>query len=284
MSIIGDVGKNDSVKSLRGKISSIPQTDETLSKKGLSADAKVVGDALKERIKYTDIIDNLTTDDPNKPASSRQVFLLGKQLASINLSEASTVGYNNANSGLNASNMQGAIDEVAQGVKNSVSQKGNSMIEGVLHIRNAENGYGSFSKNNSATEDYGTQLIDVASNGKTAKMNVSAALNLLTFVDNTGNIRDIFHEGNKPFGSYEGNGIENERIIDTKGISRLMLVYNQQYFSFVTPEGALVVKLATGAVSWIPSTKVFFLNGKLTLHTVSSAFNEVDVTYHYQVI
>ena len=285
MSILGEVREIDSLKNLRGKIRTIPQTDETLSKKGYSADAKVVGDALKERVKRTEIVDNLTTDDPTKVVSARQAFLIGKQLASINLSEASTVGYNNAESGLNAVNMQGAIDEVAEGVKNSVSKKGNSMIEGgALQVRNVDNGYGTFSKNNSAAEDYGTQMMDISSDGKTAKVNVSAKLNLMTFVDNAGNIRDVFHEGNKPFGSYVGNGIDNEKNIDTKGIGRLILVYNQKHFSFVTPEGALVVKLATGAVSWIDGAKAYFLNGVLSLHTTNAAFNEVDATYHYQVI
>lgn len=285
MSILGDVKDIESLRNLRGKIRTIPQTDETLTKKGYSADAKVVGDALKERIKITDIIDDLTSDDPKKVASARTVFLLAKQIASITLSEAGTVGYDNTNSGLNAVNMQGVGDELAEMVKNSVSKKGNSMIEGgALQVRNVDNGYGTFSKNNSVAEDYGTQMMDIASDGKTAKVNVSAKLNLMTFVDNAGNIRDVFHEGNKPFGSYVGNGIDNEKNIDTKGIGRLILVYNQKHFSFVTPEGALVVKLATGAVSWIDGAKAYFLNGVLSLHTTNAAFNEVDATYHYQVI
>lgn len=284
MGIQGEVKDIDSLKNLRGKITTIPQTDETLTKKGYSADAKVVGDYLKEKVSFKDIIDDFKSDDPKKVASARTVFLLAKQIASINLSEASTVGYNNVASGINATNMQGAIDVVVEWLNKTVSTDGDSMIEGALHMRNADNGYGSFSKNNSASGDYGTQMMDVASNGKTAKVNVSAALNLLTFVDNAGNIRDVFHEGNKPFGSYEGNGIDAERNIDTKGISRLIVVYNKYYFSFVTPEGALVVKLATGSVSWIESTKVFFLNGNLELHTANAAFNEVDTTYHYQVI
>ena len=285
MSILGDVKDIESLRNLRGKIRNIPQTDETLTKKGYSADAKVVGDALKERIKITDIIDDLTSDDPKKVASARTVFLLAKQIASITLSEAGTVGYDNTNSGLNAVNMQGVGDELAEMVKNSVSKKGNSMIEGgALQVRNVDNGYGTFSKNNSVAEDYGTQVMDIASDGKTAKVNVSAKLNLMTFVDNAGNIRDVFHEGNKPFGSYVGNGIDNEKNIETKGIGRLILVYNQKHFSFVTPEGALVVKLATGAVSWIDGAKAYFLNGVLSLHTTNAAFNEVDATYHYQVI
>lgn len=284
MSVEGDVKNIESLKALRGKITSIPQVDYTLTKKGYSADAKVVGDALAERIKYRDIADNMITDDPEKVASARQVFLIGKQLASINLSEASTVGYNNANSGLNAQNMQGAIDELAEGVENSVSKTGDSLIEGELQLRNANNGYGSFGKNNSDREDYGTQMMDHSVDGRTAKVSVCGAFDTLTYTGNDGQVKNIHHEGNKPFGSYTGDGITNTKIVDTKGIGRLILVYNQHYFSFVTPEGALVIKLNTGAVSWIEGAKVYFLNGKLEMHTTNAAFNEVDTVYYYQVI
>ena len=284
MSVEGNVNEIESLKALRGKITTIPQVDNTLTKKGYSADAKVTGDAINERIKYRDIADNMITDDPEKVASARQVFLIGKQLASINLSEASTVGYDNDNSGLNAQNMQGAIDELALGVKNSVSKAGNNLIDGTLSVRNADNGYGTFSKNNSAKEDYGTQMMDHAIDGRIAKVSVCGALDSFTYTGNDGQVRDVHHEGNKPFGSYIGDGIANERNINTKGIGRLILVYNHNYFSFVTPEGALVAKLSTGSISWIEGAKAYFLNGKLGLHTNNSAFNEVDEVYYYQVI
>lgn len=284
MSVEGDVKNAESLRDLRGKITSIPQTDKTLTKSGYSADAKVVGDALKEKLSFRDIVDDMKTDDPSKAASSRQVFLIGKQLASINLSEASTVGYDNSASGLNAQNMQGAIDELSEGVENSVSKTGSSLIEGELSLRNADNGYGSFGKNNSLTEDYGTHMVDHSSDGRIAKVSVSGAYDKVSYTGNDGQVRDIHHEGNKPWGNYTGTGITNERIIDTKGIGRLMLVYNRDYFSFVVPEGALVIKLTTGAVSWIDGAKVFFLNGVLSLYTNNAAFNEVDTTYYYQVI
>lgn len=284
MSVEGNVENIESLKALRGKITTIPQVDFTLTKKGYSADAKVTGDAINERVKYRDIVDNMITDDPERVASARQVYLIGKQLASINLSEASTVGYNNADSGLNAQNMQGAIDELAVGVNNAVPKTGSSLIEGALSVRSADNGYGTFSKNHSAKEDYGTQLMDHSNDGRTSKVSVCSALNTFTYTGNDGQVRDIHHEGNKPFGSYIGDGIVNERVIDTKGIGRLMIVYNHNYFSFVTPEGALVAKLATGSLSWIEGAKAYFLNGKLGLHTNNSAFNEVDAVYYYQVI
>ena len=284
MSVEGNVKDVESLKALRGTIRYIPKVDETLSKRGYSADAKVTGDALAERVRFNDIADNLTTDDPEKAASARQVFLIGKQLASINLSEASTVGYNNADSKLNATNMQGAIDELAVGVNNAVPKTGSSLIEGAIHVRSADNGYGSLNKNNSPTADYGTQVVDRSNDGRNAHLTVCGALDTFTYTGNDGQVRDVYHEGNKPFGSYIGDGITNERNINTKGIGRLMLVYNKDYFSFVTPEGALVTKLATGTTSWIDGAKVFFLNGKLSLHTNNSAFNEVDAVYHYQVI
>lgn len=286
MSVEGNVKDVEHLRNLRGKITTIPQTDPTLTKSGYAADSKVVGDALNERIRYRDIVDNLTTDEPNKPASARTVFLINKQLASMNLSEASTVGYNNSVSGLNAQNMQGAIDELAGGVKNSVSKKGDSVIEGTIHVRNvnANNGYGTFEKNSTATEDYGTNVMDRTSDGRAAQVNVSAALNCLRFTENTGNVRNVFHEGNKPFGTYTGNGIANERILDTGGIGSLMFLYSPYHFSFVTPEGALVVKLSTGTVTWMEAAKVSFLDGKLSLYTSNAAFNEVDTVYHYQVI
>ena len=284
MSILGEVKENESVKFLRGKVRTIPRTDETLAKKGYSADAKVVGDYLKEKANIRDIITDLTCDDPEKMASAKAVFLLAKQIASINLSEASTVGYNNTTSGLNATNMQGAIDELAADVEGCLSKIGGGMIEGVLHVRSANNGYATINKNNTDKTDYGLKISDRSSDNKTAYIGIRALTDEFTYTNTKGKTENVFHGGNKPFGSYEGNGIDTERIIETNGIGRLILVYNKYYFSFVTPEGALVVKLATGTVSWIESTKVFFLNGNLGLHTANAAFNEVDVTYYYQVI
>ena len=284
MSVEGNVNDIEALKSLKGKITTIPQVDNTLTKKGCSADAKSTGDALNERVRYKDIIDNMITDDANKVASARQVFLIGKQLSSLNLSEASTVGYDNSASGLNAQNMQGAIDELAEGVSNSVSKSGDSLIEGTVHVRTVDNGYGSFGKVNTEREDLGTHITDRTNDGRSAKLNVSATADVLSYTGNNGEAKVVYHEGNKPFGTYIGDGIKNEKIIDTKGIGRLMLVYSKQFFSFVTPEGAMTTKLSTGTSAWLDGENVRFLDGKLELNTTNSAFNEVDAVYHYQVI
>lgn len=284
MSVEGNVEEIKSLKALRGTITTVPQVDNTLTKRGYSADAKITGDAINERVKYRDIVDNMTTDDNKKVASARQVFLIGKQLATINLSEASTVGYSNADSGLNAQNMQGAIDELAEGFSGCVSKHGDSLIEGTIYVRTVDNGLGAFNKEHSDIEDLGTCITDKASDGRTAKVNISGESDALTYTGNNGETKVIIHEGKKPFGTYIGDGIKNERILDTKGVGRLMLVYNQDFFAFVTPDGAMITKISTGTNTWIDAEKVKYADGKLEMHTTHSAFNEVDIVYNYLVI
>lgn len=284
MSVEGNVKDMETVNALRGKITTIPQVDTSLTKRGYSADAKVTGDAINERVKYRDIVDNGSTDDATKVASARQVFLLNKQLASLNLSEASTVGYNNTTSKLNAQNMQGAIDELAEESKRYLTNSGDNLMEGMLIVRNADNGYGTLNKENTEREDLGTQMVDHASDGRLASVNVCSLTDTLSYIGNNGESKKVHHEGNKPFGSYIGDGITNERIIATKGIGRLALVYSENHFAFVTPEGAMTTKLSTGTTTWVEGAKVSFLDGQLVMHTLHPAFNEVDVVYNYQVI
>ena len=257
MSVEGNI-ETQELNELKGKIISIPQIDATLEKEGHAADAKVTGDLLR----------GLRTDVDN-----------------ITVSDSGSVEYSNTNSGLSATNVQSAIDEVAILAKNAVSKNGGDMIEGPIKTRNADNGYSALNKNNSDTADYGTQVADHAKNGLSAFMSICALYNTFTFTDSDGNIHDVLHEGNKRFGTYTGNGnADTEYVIDTKSIGRLLLVYCTNYFSFVTPKGALAINLVEGTFRWIESTKVFYINGVLKLNTNNAAFNETDTEYNYQAI
>ena len=279
----GNIESNMAMYKLQGKIVGIPQIDPTLSKSGYSADAKTTGEALEARVKKDDIVDDLTSELVDKPLSARQGKVIKGMLDDINLSQAGTVGYNNTESKLEATNMQSAIDEVAKIAQNALPKTG-GMLEGALDVQNVDNGHGAFMKNHSATEDYGTQVMDVSKNGKTAKMCISSALETFTYVDPNGNIRDIHHEGNKAFGNYTGNGTTSPRTIDTKGIGRLLMVYSDTRLAFVTPKGAFVINIVGGEFEWIDGEKVHYLNGKLNLETPSVAFNASNTTYYYQAI
>ncbi len=280
MSIEGRANENNSLLNLKGKINAIPPLDDTLTKERHSAEAKAVGEALKEKVSKSDIVDDLTSDAKDKTLSANQGKELLKMIGDIKLSEAGTVGYDNATSGLSSTNMQSAIDEVV----NKTLPKSGGMVEGVVHVRSANNGYASLHKNNTATTDYGMKVVDRTKDNKNAYITVRAMTDEFSFTDSNGKTSKVLHEGNKPFGSYEGNGSAEEVIIDTNGVGRLMLVYNSSYFSFVTPEGALVVDLAERTFDWFVSTKVYYLNGVLGLHLSNDAFNKKGETYYYQAI
>lgn len=75
MSINGTIKSNGVVK---GKIRVIPSIDKTLKKANKCADAKATGDALKNKVNTSDIVDNLATSDSTKPLSAKQGAALKK--------------------------------------------------------------------------------------------------------------------------------------------------------------------------------------------------------------
>lgn len=298
----GNVETNQTVYNLNGKIISIPVVDSTLLKEGHAADAKVTGEELEARVKKSDIVDNLTTEDARKPLSANQGKVLKKMLDDMTTSGAGSVGYDNTTSGLAANNMQSAIDELADKAKtqgnhiddlaiqmddfeeNYLSKNGGGMITGAIHVRNADNGYSSLNKNNSATADYGTQVVDRTKDGKVAFLSISALLGTFNYTDPDGNIRNVHHEGTKPFVEYTGNGNATTRTISTKGFGRFAVLYCSTRLSFVTPKGAWVIDLTTGTGSWIDGSKLSFINGNLLTGTANEACNKADETYYLQVI
>ena len=62
------------------------------------------------------------------------------------------------------------------------------------------------------------------------------------------------------------------------------MVYSDTRIAFVTPKGAFVININSGTNEWIEGIKAYYLNGKLTLHTTSVAFNNADAIYYYQAI
>lgn len=81
----GSVENNTTLNLIEGKVLSVPLIDNTLTKTGRSADAKAVGD---------------------------QVARLDERIDNVDPHFAKNVQYDNASSGLSATNMQRAIEEI----------------------------------------------------------------------------------------------------------------------------------------------------------------------------
>lgn len=92
----------------------------------------------------------------------------------------------------------------------------------------------------------------------------------------------ILHTGNKPSGSYTGNGDATSRTIDTGGIGCAVLVWSVNAVALITPGGAICQYSNT--LSALPTASVKFDAGVLTIVSTDSKINANGVTYYYQVL
>ena len=117
-----------------------------------------------------------------------------------------------------------------------------------------------------------------------AKANVAEAVKVVDVVDNAVREYTVLHTGNKPSGSYTGNGDASMRKIDTKGLGGVVAIWGGVQVTFVTANGTINRNVSTGADAALPFAQANFANGVLTLATTSPAVNASGVTYYYQVL
>lgn len=99
-------GNLKNLQSLTGKIKSFG-IDTTLTKKGMCAESKAVGDALAAKVNISDIIDDLLSVASDKPLSANQGRLLKKLIDEIDPHYAENVLYNDTN-------VKDALDKVSK--------------------------------------------------------------------------------------------------------------------------------------------------------------------------
>lgn len=153
-------------------------------------------------------------------------------------------------------------------------------LTGQLHLHVHNNGYSSLLKNSSATADYGTQIVDENKAGEKAYIEFGANTPL-RYVDKNRIMHAILHEGNKPTGTYTGNGdASNFRLVATGGIGDGCIVRSSNGVAIVT--GSCVSILSgNSAVTDNSST---WQNGELGMFSNHAVLNASGVTYTYHVI
>lgn len=95
------------------------------------------------------------------------------------------------------------------------------------------------------------------------------------------NENTILHTGNKPSGSYTGNGDATSRTIETGGIGSVVAIVKSGFLSLAFPYGAIYAQDGTTQVAG--SSLVKFQSGTLTIAD-DSVFNASGATYYYQVL
>ncbi len=93
--------------------------------------------------------------------------------------------------------------------------------------------------------------------------------------------QELLHTGNKPTGTYTGNGSATERTINVGGIGDVLYVKNANNFAIVSTSGAIVAN--DSGVTRLSKEEAFFANGVLTLKTTNNALNGNLATYPYEL-
>ena len=115
---------------------------------------------------------------------------------------------------------------------------------------------------------------------------LSSALTLIRKVSGNETTYDILHTGNKPSGSYTGNGDATERVINTGGIGHAVMITSAYSWLLVRSGGLGISSYYDGVngVVTFPYAKVRFRDGVLTLNTADDLLNGNGRTYEYQVL
>jgi len=104
------------------------------------------------------------------------------------------------------------------------------------------------------------------------------------FIDATNSNKTILHTGNKPTGTYTGNGSATKREIQIGGIGEILAIQEQSYIlTFVGKFGAVCFAEDGNSYS-LSKDKIKFENGVLTIVTDSPAVNYANATYKYGLL
>lgn len=97
------------------------------------------------------------------------------------------------------------------------------------------------------------------------------------------------HTGNKPTGTYTGNGSATKRTISTGGMGRILFMWSEYSFGFVTPAGGMFWRGSSNGTSYDSSVirfsnKDYDAEGELVIIGTNEHFNSSSYTYKYQVL
>jgi len=99
---------------------------------------------------------------------------------------------------------------------------------------------------------------------------------------NGGEDKEVLHTGNKPSGTYTGNGDATERRIKVGGIGKVVYVFNTRGLAIVTTGGTAVFPNG-GEFTWISATTLDSSTMEIVLKTDNANLNGSNLAFNYQV-
>lgn len=147
-----------------------------------------------------------------------------------------------------------------------------TLTDRILHI---------ITYNTESTYNNSREITIAPSNAEADLVN---AIQLSDVVNGSKQNYNILHTGNKPAGSYTGNGSATARTIDIGGIGNAVLIQNnEKHVIAIVGLGGAFGRVGEEVVH-IDSSHVAYQNGKLTIISSNALLNENGVTYQYQVL
>ena len=247
---------------LKGKINALPVVDKTFTKEGCSADAKLTGDRLEG---------------------------LNNRLDNINPGKAVNVAYDNTESGIDADQVQKAIDLLTALVKSGVVNKDFKVEKSspAIHLKNTTTGRtGMIHYSNSSNLILSNQIDADNMVGiwvKPESEKVEDYLDLGTYIDGDFTRYPIFGTHNKPTGKYTGTGTETTRTVTIGGVGSTLKISTSNGMAIVTGAGAICKKDDSTEVYGLADTACSFNDGVLTLATADLVVNGTR-DYYYEVL
>lgn len=191
---------------------------------------------------------------------------------------------------------ESSAQEIDDAVTNAVKKTGDTMT-GNLTIKRAASVTvkGSNTKTNrefyieSTSDNYtaiANRVIDDTNNRSMLWLSpettsLEQALRLYRVVNGTGKSYNVLHTGNKPSGTYTGNGSATSRTINTNGIGDWIAIKSNNGIVILSNHGVSSTGTALASISY---NSAHFASGTITLATTDTLLNANGVTYYYQVL
>lgn len=126
-------------------------------------------------------------------------------------------------------------------------------------------------------------ITDDSSNRTGLKLYPDGRAIILNTQDDTSDTYNILHTGNKPSGSYTGNGDATERTIAIGGIGGAVALWSGEWgYGVIYPVGGIIANM--NGAKYFGGAEVAYVNGMLTLKSTDNLLNASGVTYYYQVL